>query len=113
MMKSNSINRRGHPEGQPHIGRNQVLAGQIPNRSIIHSYLFSVNHNEILIPIALNGCVKPSCDCSMWKNKHIGEARSLFTPIEPNWTDEPAVINDVDKQHLSGMEPKNGVFFRL
>ena len=47
-----------------------------------------------------------SCGCSIVKSKAIGSTRSRFTPTEPNWTDEPAVINDGDKQHLSGMEPK-------
>ena len=48
---------------------------------------------------ALNDSVMSSCDCSAEKCKSVGWQGKPVTPIEPNPTQQRAVINNGDKQH--------------
>ena len=90
------------------IGRN-CLDGRGTDREIIQYPTISVNI-QLNTSTAQRDSVMSSCGCSIVKSKAIGKARSLFTPTEPNWIDEPAVINHGDIQYFSGTEPLSGVF---
>lgn len=94
----NITNRNAPPDWQCVIG-NLSFSGDLPSR---------LNFNTTQAPLSIP-CYRAKCQrygklrLTVVKSKATESTWSGLAPTEPNWTEEPAVINDGDIQHFSGM----------
>ena len=86
------------------------LARTDTDKRIISFLIVSSKTINKTLSSAQKCCEKHSCGCFVEKSKSIRVICSDLTPTEPNWTDKPAVINNVDIQHLSGRSLMTGCY---